>query len=78
MLPFISSRRLNLACLLLLRGSSDAYDAHQADPAETYNLLGSTVDPDTFAELKSNETENAHYMQAIVNGEGRVREPPHY
>ena len=74
-------QRLFLACLVSLRGYSDACDASQADPGETYDPLGLADDPDTFAKLMVNETKIGHsamffllcyYRQAIAFGEGGV------
>ena len=69
-------QRLYLACLVLLRGDSDACDTNQADPGETYDPLGLADNPDTFAELRVNETKSfllCYYMQAIVIYEGGVQ-----
>ena len=81
MLPFLFSQRLNLASLVFQRGDSDACEANQAGPRETYDPLSWADDPDAFAELKVNETKIGHlamfflscyYMQAIVISEGGV------
>ena len=69
-------QRLYLACLVLLRGDSDACDTNQADPGETYDPLGLADNPDTFGELRVNETKSflsCYYMQAIVIYEGGVQ-----
>ena len=69
-------QRLYLACLVLLRGDSDACDTNQADPGETYDPLGLADNPDTFAELRVNETKSfllCYHMQAIVIYEGGVQ-----
>ena len=69
-------QRLYLACPVLLRGDSDACDTSQADPGETYDPLNLTDNPDTFAELRVNETKSSsscYYMQAIVICEGGVQ-----
>ena len=71
---------------MFLRGDSDACDASQAGPDETYDPLGLADDPDTFAELKVKETKigrlamffsSCYYKQAIVISEGGV-ENPHF
>ena len=69
-------QRLYLTCPVLLRGDSDACDTNQADPGETYDSLGLADNPDTFAELRVNETNcflSCYYMQAIVIYEGGVQ-----
>ena len=69
---------------MILRGDSDACDANQAGPDETYDPLRLTDDPDTFAELKVKETKisrlamffsSCYYKQAIVISEGGVENP---
>ena len=61
---------------MLLRSDSDACDTNQADPAETYDPLGLADNPDTFAELRVDETKSSlscYSMQAIVICEGGVQ-----
>ena len=71
---------------MFLSGDSKACDANQAGPDEIYDPLRLADDPDTFPELKVNETENGrlamffslcYYKQAIVISEGGV-ENPHF
>ena len=71
---------------MFLRGDSDACDANQACPDETYDPLGLTDDPDTLAEVKVKETKtgclamffsSCCYKQDTVISEGGV-ENPHF
>ena len=73
-------------CLVFLRGDSDACEASQADPGETYDPLGLTDEPDTFAKLKDIKNKISrlamffslcYYKQAIVISEGGVENPQH-
>ena len=72
---------------MFLRGDSDACEVNHADPGETYDPLGLTDEPDTFAKLKDIETKisrlamffsSCYYKQAIVISEGGVDNPPFY